>query len=145
MGFADVIRDQHFMLQKEVVQRMVAQPCTGEYGRLSVMLQWRYSMENLLHIPPSAFDPSPKVDSAFVRMQVRCDPQDADVSLLSTVVRIAFSQRRKLLRHTLGKWLEEQRTEVKFDCQRRAEEVSVSDYLQLVQSLSASTAKPIEL
>ena len=65
-----VIRDQHVMLQKEVVDRMVAQPCTASYGRLSVMLQWRYEMEALMHLGPEVLDPPPRVDSAVVRMQI---------------------------------------------------------------------------
>ncbi len=67
----DAIQDQHFMLQKEVIDRMVASPATGDYGRLSVMLQWRYAMENVLFVPPESFDPPPRVDSAVVRMVPR--------------------------------------------------------------------------
>lgn len=136
MDFAALIQDQHFMLQKEVVQRMVAAPSTAAYGRLSVMLQWRYEMENVLHIPPQSFEPAPKVDSAFVRMVVRPAPQALDAARLSELVRVAFSQRRKLLRHTLGKWLEAQNFSGTFDCQRRAEEVSVFEYLNLAQQLA---------
>ena len=129
------IADQHFMLQQEVVDRMVAQPSTGAYGRLSVMLQWRYDMESVLHVPPSAFDPPPRVDSAIVRMVPRSDPAALDVGLLSIVVREAFSQRRKLLRHSLGRWLESQGANPAFDLQRRAEEVSVGEFVALTQAL----------
>ena len=129
------IADQHFMLQQEVVDRMVAQPSTGAYGRLSVMLQWRYDMESVLHVPPSAFDPPPRVDSAIVRMVPRSDPAALDVGLLSVVVREAFSQRRKLLRHSLGRWLESQGVNPAFDLQRRAEEVSVGEFVALTQAL----------
>jgi 16S rRNA (adenine1518-N6/adenine1519-N6)-dimethyltransferase len=126
-----VVEDQHFMLQKEVVDRMVAAPATGDYGRLSVMLQWRYAMEDVLFVPPSAFDPPPKVDSAVVRMVPLAEPAPVQVGLLSELVQVAFSQRRKLLRHTLGKWLSERGFAGEFDLQRRAEEVPVAQYVQL--------------
>lgn len=131
-----VVRDQHFMLQKEVIDRMVARPATSDYGRLSVMLQWRYAMENVLFVPPGSFDPPPKVDSAVVRMVPRDAPVALDAKLLEELVRVAFSQRRKLLRHTLGKWLESRRFTGLFDVQRRAEEVPVAEYTSLAQSLS---------
>jgi 16S rRNA (adenine1518-N6/adenine1519-N6)-dimethyltransferase len=130
-----VIEDQHFMLQKEVVDRMVAAPATADYGRLSVMLQWRYEMENVLFVPPQAFDPPPKVDSAVVRMVPRPDFVAVDQKLLSQMVQVAFSQRRKLLRHTLGKWLEQRSFAGAFDTQRRAEEVPVAQYLSLARAL----------
>ena len=134
---ADVVEDQHFMLQKEVVDRMTAHPATADYGRLSVMLQWRYEMENVLHVPPEAFDPPPKVDSAVVRMVPLDDPAEVGAKLLSELVQVAFSQRRKILRHTLGKWLEERGFAGAFDVQRRAEEVPVDEYLALAQAVSA--------
>jgi 16S rRNA (adenine1518-N6/adenine1519-N6)-dimethyltransferase len=123
------------MLQKEVIDRMVAHPATSDYGRLSVMLQWRYDMENVLFVPPDAFDPPPRVDSAVVRMVPLATPPKLDMKLLEEMVQVAFSQRRKLLRHTLGKWLEARNFGGQFDVQRRAEEVPVADYVQLVQSL----------
>ena len=129
------VKDQHFMLQKEVVDRMVAQPCTSDYSRLSVMLQWRYAMENVLLVPPDAFDPPPRVDSAIVRMLPLDQPPELNVKTLEALVQIAFSQRRKLLRHTLGKWLEEKNFGGDFDVHRRAEEVPVADYVALVQAL----------
>ena len=135
LGFAGVIVDQHFMLQKEVVERMVAQPATAQYGRLSVMLQWRYAMENVLQVAPACFDPPPRVDSAIVRMLPRAQPAALDAQRLSELVRVAFGQRRKLLRHTLGRWLEEKGFHGDFDVQRRAEEVPVSEYIHLVQRL----------
>jgi 16S rRNA (adenine1518-N6/adenine1519-N6)-dimethyltransferase len=101
------VEDQHFMLQKEVVDRMVAAPATSDYGRLSVMLQWRYAMEDVLFVPPESFDPPPRVDSAVVRMVPLREPRPVDEKLLSELVQVAFSQRRKILRNTLGKWLEE--------------------------------------
>ena len=135
LNHVQVVHDQHFMLQKEVIDRMVAQPCTSDYGRLSVMLQWRYAMDNVLFVPPEAFDPPPRVDSAVVRMVPLAAPPAIDVRLLERLVQVAFSQRRKLLRHTLGKWLEERAFAGAFDVQRRAEEVSVDDYIALVQQL----------
>ena len=140
LGFVDVIEDQHFMLQKEVIDRMVARPCTSDYGRLSVMLQWRYAMENVLFVPPQSFTPPPRVDSAVVRMLPRPDPAAVDVKRLSELVQVAFSQRRKLMRHTLGKWLEEKAYPGVFDVQRRAEEVPVSEYVALALALSAAQA-----
>ncbi len=137
----DVIEDQHFMLQKEVIDRMVAMPSTSDYGRLSVMLQWRYAMENVLHVPPQSFDPPPRVDSAIVRMVPHAEPVQLDVNLLSELVRVAFSQRRKLLRHTLGKWLEQKEFSGDFDVKRRAEEVPVAEYLALAQQVKAGTAQ----
>ena len=130
------IKDQHFMLQKEVVDRMVAKPCTSDYSRLSVMLQWRYAMENVLLVPPEAFDPPPRVDSAIVRMLPLAEPPELNVKTLETLVQTAFSQRRKLLRQTLGKWLEEKKLSGDFEVNRRREEEPVPEYLALVQALS---------
>ncbi len=130
---ADVIKDQHFMLQKEVVDRMVASPATSDYGRLSVMLQWRYAMESVLFVPPGSFDPPPRVDSAVVRMVPRASPELLRPELFSEIVRVAFSQRRKLLRNSLGKWLEQRSFSGAFDLQRRAEEVPVAEYIRLAQ------------
>ena len=130
----EVVEDQHFMLQKEVIDRMVAKPATSDYSRLSVMLQWRYAMENVLFVPPESFDPPPRVDSAVVRMLPLDNPPQLDVKLLSELVQVAFSQRRKLLRHSLGKWLEARNFAGEFNLQRRAEEVPVQDYVTLAQS-----------
>ena len=131
-----VVKDQHFMLQKEVVERMVAAPSTANFGRLSVMLQWRYDMEMVLLVGPQAFDPPPRVDSAVVRMLPHDVPTKVDETLLSELVQVAFSQRRKLIRHTLGRWLTERSFSGEFDVQRRAEEVPVQQYLALAQTLS---------
>jgi len=125
------VLDQHFMLQKEVVDRMAAEPGHSAYGRLSVMLQWRYEVEPLLDVPPESFDPPPRVDSTVVRMLPRAEPMKVDPKRLEELVQVAFSQRRKLLRHTLGKWLESRGFDEPFDLQRRAEEVSVAEYLDL--------------
>ncbi len=131
--FAEIITDQHFMLQKEVVDRMVARPATSAYGRLSVMLQWRYAMQNILAVPPESFDPPPRVDSAVVRMVPRLDLVPLDALKLGEIVKAAFAQRRKLLRHTLGKWLADHGFAGTFDLQRRAEEVTVAEYVALAQ------------
>jgi 16S rRNA (adenine1518-N6/adenine1519-N6)-dimethyltransferase len=136
LQYVDMIEDQHFMLQKEVIDRMVARPSTSAYGRLSVMLQWRYAMENVLFVPPESFNPPPRVDSAVVRMLPRSDAVALDVRCLSELVQVAFSQRRKLMRHTLGAWLQAKNFAGTFDVQRRAEEVPVAEYLALAQSLA---------
>ncbi|GAA0742468.1 16S rRNA (adenine(1518)-N(6)/adenine(1519)-N(6))-dimethyltransferase RsmA [Ideonella azotifigens] len=129
------VEDQHFMLQKEVVDRMAAGPGSKTYGRLSVMLQWRYDIESLLDVPPESFDPPPQVDSAVVRMIPLPQPATLDLPRFGAMVQAAFSQRRKLLRHALGRWLDEQGFEGTFDMQRRAEEVPVAEFVALAQSL----------
>ena len=134
----DQVADQHFMLQKEVVDRMAASPGTKDFGRLTVMLQWRYAIESVLDVPPAAFDPPPRVNSAVVRMQPLREVAPLDNRLLSELVRVAFSQRRKLLRHTLGRWLEARGFGGRFDLQRRAEEVPVAEYLALARAVPAS-------
>ena len=131
----DVIEDQHFMLQKEVIDRMVAQPATSDYSRLSVMLQWRYEMANVLFVPPESFDPPPRVDSAVVRMVPLAQPPEVHFKTLETLVQVAFSQRRKILRNTLGKWLDEKGFAGQFDLQRRAEEVPVAEFVALAQTV----------
>lgn len=130
------VQDQHFMLQKEVVERMAAGPGGKDYGRLSVMLQWRYDIEQVLDVPPEAFEPPPRVDSAVVRMTPLPSPATIDAVLLGELVAVAFSQRRKLLRHSLGKWLEAQSFGGHFDLQRRAEEVPVAEYLTLARQVA---------
>ena len=136
----DVVADQHFMLQKEVVDRMAAAPGHKDYGRLSVMLQWRYAIESVLDVPPEAFDPPPRVDSAVVRMQPLPAPAGVDPARLGELVTVAFSQRRKLLRHTLGRWLQERGCGAGFDVQRRAEEVPVAEYLALAREVASAAA-----
>jgi 16S rRNA (adenine1518-N6/adenine1519-N6)-dimethyltransferase len=143
---ASCVQDQHFMLQREVVQRMVARPGSSDYSRLSVMLQWRYAMESVLDVPPQAFDPPPKVDSAVVRMTPLPPDPATPSALLQALVKLAFSQRRKLLRHTLGLWLDEreavqqalpssqQTPRPNFNLQRRAQEVTVDEYVALARA-----------
>jgi 16S rRNA (adenine1518-N6/adenine1519-N6)-dimethyltransferase len=136
------VRDQHFMLQREVVQRMAASPGTKAYGRLSVMLQWRYTIEPLLDVGPEAFDPPPAVDSAVVRMQPLATVPELDAARLGELVSVAFSQRRKLLRHTLEPWLARAGCTRAFDAQRRAEEVPVAEYVAL--ALACTPARPLQ-
>jgi 16S rRNA (adenine1518-N6/adenine1519-N6)-dimethyltransferase len=136
LAHVHAIKDQHFMLQKEVVERMVAAPSTSAYGRLSVMLQWRYAMESLLEVPPSSFEPPPRVDSAVVRMLPRPGVDHGVQPVLEDLVRVAFSHRRKLMRQTLGRWLDARGYGGGFDVQRRAEEVSVAEYVSLAHALT---------
>ncbi len=140
LDVADAVADQHFMLQKEVVDRMAAAPGSKTYGRLSVMLQWRYSIEAVLDVPPEAFEPPPRVDSAIVRMRPLPADPTVDPARLSALVTAAFSQRRKILRHTLGRWLDEHAPGVAagVDLQRRAEEVPVAEYLALARAPAAA-------
>ncbi len=137
LAVAARVHDQHFMLQKEVVDRMAAAPGNKDFGRLTVMLQWRYRIDALFDVAPSAFDPPPRVVSGIVRMQPLAQPPLLDQARLQALVALAFSQRRKLLRHTLGRWLDEQGFGGRFDVQRRAEEVPVAQYVALAQAVSA--------
>jgi len=137
-----VIIDMHFMLQKEVVERMVAEPSTAAYGRLSVMLQYRLQMEYLFTVPPEAFDPAPKVESAFVR----CVPHAVlpypanDEALFAQVVTAAFGQRRKTLRNTLKGLLDDDGFKaLDLDSQLRAENLSVADFIKISNYLSQNT------
>ena len=135
LGLAKPVADWRCRGPHEVVDRMAATPEKGDYGRLSVMLQWRYDVEPLFDVPPESFDPPPKVMSAIVRMTPWPQPAAVDLPTLEALVQVAFSQRRKLLRHTLGRWLEERGFSGHFDVQRRAEEVPVAEYVALAQSL----------
>jgi 16S rRNA (adenine1518-N6/adenine1519-N6)-dimethyltransferase len=130
--FAHLVADQHFMLQKEVVERMVAEPGTKAYGRLSVMLQWRYDMALMFVVPPTAFDPPPKVDSAIVRMVPTARPLACDGARLQAVVQKAFSQRRKVIRNCVaGMFTEAQLVEAGIDPGTRPETVSLEQYVAL--------------
>ena len=133
------ITDMHFMLQKEVVERMVAEPSTAAYGRLSVMLQYRLQMEYLFTVPPEAFDPAPKVESAFVR----CVPHATlpyvanDETLFAKVVTAAFGQRRKTLRNTLKGLLDDDGfSALNIDSQQRAENLGVAEFVAIANYLS---------
>jgi len=134
--FAHLVEDQHFMLQKEVVERMVAEPGTKAYGRLSVMLQWRYDMALMFIVPPTAFDPPPKVESAIVRMIPTRRQLAVDGATLSAVVQKAFSQRRKVIRNCVaGMFTEAQLAEAGIDPGVRPENVSLEQYVALANIL----------
>jgi 16S rRNA (adenine1518-N6/adenine1519-N6)-dimethyltransferase len=151
LQFAPLIRDLHFMLQKEVVERMVAAPSTPAYGRLSVMLQLHFEMENLFEVPPLSFEPPPKVDSAVVRMRpIRRDlPDGFEPAWFGQVVAAAFGQRRKTLRNSLQKLVEgaggaravnsgKLLEQAGIDPRLRAENLGVEDYLRLSVALTCS-------
>ncbi|MES2128686.1 MAG: 16S rRNA (adenine(1518)-N(6)/adenine(1519)-N(6))-dimethyltransferase RsmA [Pseudomonadota bacterium] len=134
--FAHLIEDQHFMLQKEVVERMVAEPGSKVYGRLSVMLQWRYDMSLLFIVPPTAFDPPPQVESAIVRMVPTRRQLPCDGPTLEAVVMKAFSQRRKVIRNCLaGMFTEAQLVEAGVDPGCRPETVALEQYVALANLL----------
>ena len=136
-GFAPLVQDQHFMLQKEVVERMVAEPGSKAYGRLSVMLQWRYRMALLFIVPPDAFDPPPKVDSAIVRMVPIAEPLACDQAKLEAVVQKAFSQRRKVIRNCVaGMFTEAQLVEAGINPGDRPEAVGLAQYVALANLLA---------
>jgi len=131
---ASAVRDMHFMLQKEVVDRMVAAPHTHDYGRLSVMLQYRFEMARLFLVPPGAFHPAPKVESAIVRMIPRPPAMLAavDAATFAEIVKSAFGQRRKMLRNTLREYLDEADwNALGIDPMRRAESLAVDDYVRI--------------
>ncbi|HEX4917035.1 MAG TPA: 16S rRNA (adenine(1518)-N(6)/adenine(1519)-N(6))-dimethyltransferase RsmA [Limnobacter sp.] len=141
LNHVDQVQDQHFMLQKEVIDRMVANPKTPDYGRLSVMLQAYYDMEHLFDVPPECFDPPPRVMSAIVRMvpKPQAERQAIPHNVFARVVSTAFSQRRKMLRNT---WAEVVPTAVAeaagiaLTC--RAEEVSTAQFLKVAQAIHAT-------
>ena len=137
--FADRVRDLHVMLQKEVVARMTAEPATPDYGRLTVTLQATFRVTRLFVIPPGAFRPPPKVDSAFVRLVPLGDakPAIADEALFARIVAAAFGQRRKTLRNALASFCDEAAMRnVGIDPGARGETLSVSDYVRLTEALA---------
>jgi 16S rRNA (adenine1518-N6/adenine1519-N6)-dimethyltransferase len=138
LPYADQVFDQHFMLQREVIDRMVAKPGDSDYGRLSVMLQARYHMEKLFDVPPEAFDPPPRVVSAVVRMiPLPADrPRAVNEEALSMTVQKAFAQRRKMLRRGLGDWAAlVPWDELGIASSSRAEELSVAQFIALADVL----------
>lgn len=137
-GFAECVRDMHFMLQKEVVERMVAEPGTNDFGRLSVMLQYRFVMDWLIDVPPESFEPAPKVDSAVVRLIPRpiAELTVRDETRFSAVVQAAFGQRRKMLRNNLKSLLDDAGfAELGISPTARAEQLSVDDYIRIANHL----------
>ena len=141
--FADRVYDMHFMLQKEVVERMVAEPGGADYGRLSVMLQYRFVIDRLLDVPPESFDPAPRVVSAVVRLIPR-RPEDLtarDEQYFAALVAQAFSQRRKMLRNTLKGFIDDTVfTEAGIAPTVRAEDLSVADYIRLSNAVAPDNA-----
>jgi len=140
LDYVDQVRDQHFMLQKEMVDRMTAQPGTRAYGRLSVMLQLKYRMMPLFDVPPEAFDPPPNVMSAVVRMRPiskRRRLQPLDEAVFAQVVTRAFGQRRKMLRRVLSDWQQYIDWQA-FDAQDslRAEQLTVAQFVALSDQLT---------
>lgn len=139
MDYVDLIEDQHFMLQKEVVLRMIAEPGSKDYGRLSVMLQQRYAMEGLFDVAPEAFDPPPRVDSAIVRMiplgEDRLKPQNYDI--FSQIVAQAFSQRRKMIRRSLSQW-DFDFANLGIEETARAETLSLEQFIALADAVTAA-------
>ena len=137
--YVGIVRDMHFMLQKEVVERMVAVPGESDFSRISVMLQYRFHLEWLIDVPPESFDPPPKVQSAVVRLipkdvtELKAKSQEK----LSRVVQTAFSQRRKMLRNTLKGVLSDAAfAELGIDPTRRAEDIPVADYVRIANYLT---------
>ena len=136
LEFSVFVEDQHFMLQREVVERMVAEPGNKAYGRLSVMLQWQYDMDMLFIVPPEAFEPSPKVDSAVVRMIPKEKPEKCSFPALEKTVTQAFSQRRKMLRNNLAPFFSEaELTGLGIEPTKRPEELSVEEFIKLANHL----------
>ncbi|HXX83952.1 MAG TPA: 16S rRNA (adenine(1518)-N(6)/adenine(1519)-N(6))-dimethyltransferase RsmA [Casimicrobiaceae bacterium] len=137
--YESILRDLTVMLQKEVVQRMVAAPSTPEYGRLSVMLQARFSIERLFVLPPGAFRPAPKVESAVARLIPLREkrPPIADEALFARVVAAAFGQRRKTLRNALKTLASEDQLDTAgIAAGARGETLSVSEFARLANSLA---------
>ena len=137
LGYAGQIIDMHFMLQKEVVERMAAQPGTSDYGRLSVMLQYMCDVESIIHVPPGSFDPAPRVQSAVVRLSPRQPKTEARSTVyLDRIVRSAFNNRRKTLRNSLKNELTAEQIETQgIDPGLRAENLSVNSYVKLANCL----------
>jgi 16S rRNA (adenine1518-N6/adenine1519-N6)-dimethyltransferase len=139
-GIAERVRDCLFLLQREVVERMVAAPDTVDYGRLSVMLQYRFAMALVLHVPAGAFTPPPKVESALVRMQpLGADRLVArDEGLFSRIVAGAFSQRRKTLRNAVRSLADADAfARAGIDAGRRGETLSVREFVALADASCA--------
>jgi len=133
------IKDLHFMLQKEVVDRMIAVPSSSEYGRLSVMLQYYFVMEHLVHVPKESFDPEPKVESSFVRLiPYKHYPFVANnIEQFGRIVKEAFSQRRKTIRNTLKSFISENDFQkIDINPQLRAENLAVSDFVKISNYLN---------
>lgn len=143
LELADHVTDQHFMLQKEVIDRMVASPRESDYGRLSVMLQAYYTMDHLFDVPPECFDPPPRVMSAIVRMTPKNKAVRDSIphATFSRVVSTAFSQRRKMLRNTWADVVPEHiASAAGIALTSRAEEVSADQFVMVAKQLAQETA-----
>ncbi len=141
-SYTNTILDMHFMLQKEVVNRLVAGPNTKAYGRLTVMAQYYCKIIPVLEVPPTAFIPAPKVDSAVVRLVPHRNIPNAveNVDLLSRIVTQAFNQRRKTVRNSLGDFFSlQQFAALGIDPTLRAENISVAQYCRLTNWLSTQS------
>ncbi len=138
LSFSGAIKDMHFMLQKEVVDRMAAGPGDNNYGRLSVMTQYLCQVIPLVIVPPESFDPPPKVDSAIVRLVPRAEVDTLlDEAFFATVVRTAFNQRRKTLRNSLKPLLQHADIDaIGIDLSLRPENISVAEYVALANHLA---------
>lgn len=142
-SYADQVYDMHFMLQKEVVERLVAEPGTSDYGRLSVMLQYRFYMDWLLDVPPECFEPAPKVDSAVIRLipRPRAELTARDEARFAAVVAAAFAQRRKMLRNNLKGVLDDDGFRaLGISPTSRAEDLAVNTFVAIANYLSAGSA-----
>ena len=138
-SYVGIVHDMHFMLQKEVVERMVAVPGETDFSRISVMLQYRFHIEWLIDVPPESFDPPPKVQSAFVRLIPKdiSELNAKDPAKFAQVVQTAFSQRRKMLRNTLKSILSDAGfAELGIVPTCRAEDVTVEDYVRIANYLT---------
>jgi len=138
LSYRSIIEDMHFMLQKEVVDRIIASPGNKHYGRLSVMLQTFCHAEALFEVPPHAFEPAPKVDSAILRLQPNTDFEDQidDFSRYESLIRDAFSQRRKTLKNTLKNTCTGEQIEMAgLSPGQRAEELSIKDFVTLYKCI----------
>ena len=137
--YADEVEDMHFMLQKEVVERMVAEPGSNDFGRLSVMLQYFFEMEKLLDVPPEAFSPAPKVDSAVVRLipAKHRIGQAQDFEQFTALVKQAFHQRRKTIRNNLKDLADDNDLQAAgISPQERAEHIAPEKYVALANLLA---------
>lgn len=138
-GFSSHIQDMHFMLQQEVVDRMVAKPSTSEYGRLSLMLQYRYEMEQLLQVRAECFQPVPKVQSAVVSLHPRTQPliPPEQELLFAEIISAAFSQRRKTIKNTMGGYLDNRDfDQLQIDPGLRAENLSLQQFAMITHYLT---------
>ncbi len=138
LSYADKIHDMHFMLQKEVVKRMAALPGESAYGRLGIMVQYYCQVEDLFDVPPSSFDPAPKVDSAIVRLKPykQLPVVAKHVQTFEKLVNVAFQQRRKTLRNSLKSLISVEKMQtLDVDLSLRPEDISLAEYVAISNAL----------